>query len=305
MRSRRSWTVASTALTGLLVLSLPVAAEQEPPASAQQVRGSLVTSQDPDADTDYILGAEDLLDIQVAGVDALTRIVRISDAGKITLPLLGEVRAAGLSRSALERDLAVRLEERYLNDAQVSVFIKEYGSKMVSVLGAVMKPGRYTMTSRRTLLDMLSEAGGLKDDAAPFAVITRKPAGPDAPPETLRVDLNALLYDARSDLNLEITQGDLINVPRDRPMYVYVHGAVNKPGEFETPSSRPLTLLQAIAKAGGTTDRAALKKVQLLRRREDGSQETIPIDLKAIMRGQVEDPVLQDGDVVVVQETYF
>ena len=152
---------------------------------------------------------------------------------------------------------------------------------------------------------MLSEAGGLKDDAAPFAVITRQPAAPGAQPETLRVDLDALLYDARSDLNLEITQGDLINVPRDRPMYVYVHGAVNQPGEFETPGSRPLTLLQAIAKAGGTTDRAAVRKVQLLRRREDGSQETIPIDLKAIMRGQVEDPVLQDGDVVVVQETYF
>ncbi len=290
MRSRFAWMVAAGLLSCLPVSALPMAAEQEPPAAA---------------DTDYVLGAEDLLDIQVAGVDSLTRIVRISDAGKITLPLLGEVRAAGLSRSALERDLASRLEERYLNDAQVSVFIKEYGSKMVSVLGAVMKPGRYTMTSRRTLLDMLSEAGGLKDDAAPFAVITRKPAGPGAPPETLRVDLDALLYDARSDLNLEITQGDLINIPRDRAMYVYVHGAVNEPGEFETPRSRPLTLLQAIAKAGGTTDRAALKKVQLLRRREDGSQETIPIDLKAIMRGQVEDPVLQDGDVVVVQETYF
>jgi len=305
MSSRRSRMTAAALLAGSLLLAPPTPAAAGPQAADKPVSGRLVPAPDPSADTDYVLGAEDLLDIQVSGVEALTRVVRVSDAGKITLPLLGEVRAAGLSRSALERDLASRLEERYLNDPQVSVFIKEYGSKMVSVLGAVMKPGRYAMTSRRTLLDMLSEAGGLKDDAAPFAVITRKPASPETPPQTLRVDLDALLYDARSDLNLEITQGDLINVPRDRPMFVYVHGAVNKPGEFETPSSRPLTLLQAIAKAGGTTDRAAVRKVQLLRRRTDGSQETIPIDLKAIMRGQVEDPVLQDGDVVVVQETYF
>lgn len=269
--------------------------------------GSLTptTEFDLPASTDYVLGSEDLLDIQVVGVESLTRIVRISDAGKITLPLLGEVHAAGLSRTALERDLAVRLEENYLNDPQVSVFIKEYGSKMVSVLGAVERPGRYAMTSRRTLLDLISEAGGLEDDAAPFAVVTRQPTNPEETRETLRVDLDALLYGDRPDLNMEIARGDMIHIPRDRPVFVYVNGAVNRPGEFETPRSRPLTLLQAIAKAGGTTDRAAVRKVQLLRRKDDGSQETIAIDLKAVMRGELEDPVLQSGDVVVVQETYF
>jgi polysaccharide export outer membrane protein len=161
------------------------------------------------------------------------------------------------------------------------------------------------MTSRRTLLDMISEAGGLLDDAAPFAVVTRQPANAGEARETLRIDLDALLYGDRPDLNIEITHGDLIHIPRDRPVFVYVNGAVNQPGEFETPRSRPLTLLQAIAKAGGTTDRAAVRKVQLLRRKDDGSQETISIDLKAVMRGELEDPILQSGDVVVVQETYF
>lgn len=275
-----------------------------PPASDRPVAGRLGVI-DATIDSDYILGAEDLLDIQVVGVEELTRAVRISDAGRITLPLLGEVVAAGISRTALERDLARRLAENYLHDPQVSVFIKEYGSKMISIIGAVEEPGRYAMSSKRTLLDLISEAGGLKDDAAPFAVVTRQPQADGEDRETLRVDLDALLYDDRSDLNLPIHEGDLIHIPRDRPAFVYVNGAVNKPGEFETPRSRPLTLLQAIAKAGGTTDRAAVRKVQLLRRLPDGSQETLAIDLKAIMKGQAEDLILQDGDVVVVQETYF
>jgi protein involved in polysaccharide export with SLBB domain len=119
------------------------------------------------------------------------------------------------------------------------------------------------------------------------------------------VDLDALLYGGRVEMNPEITQGDLIHIPVDLPVRIYVNGAVKAPGEFETRRSRPLTVLQAITKAGGPSERAALRKVELLRRAADGSQAAIPVDLKAVMKGNAEDPVLQDGDVVVVPETYF
>jgi polysaccharide export outer membrane protein len=161
------------------------------------------------------------------------------------------------------------------------------------------------MTGRRTLLDMLSDAGGLTEEAGPTAIITHRPRTPDAVPETVRVDLHALLYEGKAEMNPEIAQGDLIHVPVDLPVRVYVHGAVNSPGELETRLSRPLTVLQAITKAGGATERAALKKVELLRLGADGSKKTIHVDVKAILQGRAEDIVLQDADVIHVPETYF
>ncbi|MFQ5718338.1 MAG: polysaccharide biosynthesis/export family protein [Acidobacteriota bacterium] len=256
------------------------------------------------SDHEDLLGAEDLLEISVAGVEDLSRTVRVSDSGHITLPLIGAVQVAGLSPAALENSLAHRLEARYVNNPQVSVFVKEYGSKMVSIIGAVHKPGRYPMLGRRTLLDMISSAGGLTDEAGPFALITRHGVSHTTEPETIQVDLEALLYRHQTDLNTEIDPGDLVHIPVDLPVRIYVNGAVGKPGEYETTASKPLTLLQAITKAGGLTARAARKKVEILRQTDDG-QATISVDLKKVMHGQATDPVLADGDVVVVRETYF
>ncbi|MFQ5669648.1 MAG: polysaccharide biosynthesis/export family protein [Acidobacteriota bacterium] len=287
----------------VLLASLAAAPPGDPPGDPPaRLAGHLEVASEEGG---YVLGAEDLLDIQVVGVEPLSRTVRVSGAGEITLPLLGMVQVAGLTRSDLERSLAARLEERYLHNPQVSVFVKEYGSKMVSVLGAVKKPGRYPMLGRRTLLDMISDAGGLTEEAGPLAVITHRPEAAGRPAGVLRVDLKALLHGGGREVNPEITQGDLIHVPVDLPVKVYVNGAVKNPGEYETRLSRPLTVLQAITKAGGASDRAALKKVELLRQLPDGSQETLALDLKAIMRGEAEDPVLRDGDVIIIRETYF
>ncbi|MFQ5766566.1 MAG: polysaccharide biosynthesis/export family protein [Acidobacteriota bacterium] len=254
---------------------------------------------------EYVLGAEDLLDVQVVGVDALSRTVRIAQSGNITLPLLGTIQVQGLTRTDLEQSIASSLAEKYVNDPQVSVFVKEYGSRMVSVLGAVRQPGRYPMVGRRTLLDMVSDAGGLTEEAGPVAIITHRAASGKTDPSSTQVDLKALLYGGRADLNHLILPGDLVHVPVDRPVKIYVNGAVKTPGELEARLSQPLTVLQAITKAGGATQRAALKKIEILRRRQDGGQQVIPVNLKAIRKGRAEDLILQDGDVVVVPETYF
>ena len=102
-----------------------------------------------------------------------------------------------------------------------------------------------------------------------------------------------------------MSPGDVISVPIDRAVSVFVDGAVRTPGRLEEVASRPITLLQAIAKAGGTTDRASLKTVQILRRGEDQTKATARFNLKRIRQGKDPDPILEDGDVVVVPETFF
>ncbi|GAG26088.1 unnamed protein product, partial [marine sediment metagenome] len=108
--------------------------------------------------TDYRIGPKDLLDISVFGLDELTKTVRVSEDGKISLPLVGEVEVEGITKSDLEQKLSQLLEEKYLQNPQVTVFISEYQSKRVSVLGAVRTPGPYELLGRQTLLQIISQA---------------------------------------------------------------------------------------------------------------------------------------------------
>ena len=101
---------------------------------------------------DYRIGPKDLLDISVFGLDELSKTVRVSEDGRISLPLVGEVEVEGITKAALEKKLSQLLEEKYLQDPQVTVFISEYQSKRVSVLGAVRNPGPYELLGRQTLL---------------------------------------------------------------------------------------------------------------------------------------------------------
>ena len=101
---------------------------------------------------DYRIGPKDLLDISVFGLGELTKTVRVSEDGRISLPLVGEVEVEGITKAGLEKKLSQLLEEKYLQDPQVTVFISEYQSKRVSVLGAVRNPGPYELLGRQTLL---------------------------------------------------------------------------------------------------------------------------------------------------------
>jgi polysaccharide export outer membrane protein len=253
---------------------------------------------------EHPVGPEDLLEISVFEIPDLSRTVRVSAKGTISLPLLGEMRVDGLSSMQLESKLREELTKRYLQDPQVSVFVREYGSKKVSVIGAVGKPRVYEMLGPRTLLEVLSEAGGLTPQAGAELYVIR-PGKEGAEGKRLTVSVDDLMINRNPALNLAIQPGDIISAPNDRPSYVYVDGAVKTPGRIEQLASRPITLLQAVAKAGGTTDRANLKGVQILRQKEGGTQTSIQANLKRIRQGKDPDPILQDGDVVVVQETFF
>jgi polysaccharide export outer membrane protein len=255
------------------------------------------------ADPERPLGVEDLIEISVFEIPELNRTVRVSERGTLSLPLLGEVEAAGFSPRALEGRLRELLARRYLRDPQVSIFVREHGSKKVSVLGAVGKPGVYEMLGPRTLLQVLAQAGGLTQEAgADLHVIRRRPDGDE---ETISIPVNDLLVSRNPALNIAVQPWDVISAPLDRPVYIYIDGAVKTPGRIEQLASRPITLLQAIAKAGGATERANLRAIQILRQSPDGTQTIVEANVKKIRKGREPDPILGEGDVVVVPETFF
>ena len=124
---------------------------------------------------DYKIGPEDLLEISVFEEEKLNKTVRVSSQGNISLPLLGILRVKGLTANELEKEIRDLLAEKYLQDPHVGVFIKEYRSQRISVIGAVEKPGIFEVTGQKTVLDILSMGGGLKEDAGQLLFLIRPP----------------------------------------------------------------------------------------------------------------------------------
>ena len=285
---------------------ISVQVKREPPAGSEPVRASLAVAADaaPEGVDEALIGPEDLLEINVFELPELKTQARVMGDGTISLPLLGIVQAAGLTTTGLEARVRELLEERFLLDPQVTITVSEHMSRQVSVIGAVAKPGPYEMIGPRSVLQMLSEAGGLTKEAGTEIFIIRK-TGNAEKAERIRLDLEELVNEGDPSLNIMLSPGDVLNVPVDRPIYVFVDGAVRTPGQIEGRSSRPITLLQAVARAGGLTERANLRDVHVLRKDPDGRQTRIPVNLRAIRKGKQDDLILVDGDVVVVPETFF
>jgi polysaccharide export outer membrane protein len=260
----------------------------------------------PDLDRiggDYIIGKQDLLQISVFDLDALNQTVRVQDDGTITLPLIGNLHADGMTRSALEKAIAEHLSPKFVIDPQVSVFVKSYESKKVTVLGAVRLPGSFELIGSRTLLEVISLAGGaMKEQAVKTVQVIRRQ--PDGMSKTLTVDFAALEM-GDPTANIPIEGGDIIQFPVDDLLYIYVNGAVKTPGVFRIKRSDPVTVLRAVTIAGGVNDRGTGRRVKVLRTGADGTARTIPVDLKRIQKGKEPDLVLQNNDVVIVPEAYF
>jgi polysaccharide export outer membrane protein len=293
---------------------LAVVVGQEPeedaaPAAPDAIVGTAMPARvgrpagDEAATADYVIGGEDLIEINVFEQPDLNRTVRVSGEGTIRIPLVGVIPVSGLTTQQAEARIRDLLAEKYLTDPQVSLFVKEARSKKVSVVGAVEKPGTIEMLGRRTLLEAISEAGGLTQQAGRELHVLR----PDSSGAATRidVDLDDLMIHGNPELNIPILPGDVINVPIDRILHVYVDGAVRKPGEVEYKSSRPLNLLQAIAAAGGLSERASQKGILVIRNSPGGLQERLEVDLKAVRKGKEPNLMLRNGDTVYVPETFF
>jgi polysaccharide export outer membrane protein len=253
--------------------------------------------------TDYKIGPKDLLEISVFGLDELNSTERVSEEGKITLPLLGEIEVNGLTKGELENKISQLLEEKYLQDPQVSVFIAEYQSKMVSVLGAIQTPGRHELLGRQTVMDIIAKAGGLTSEAGDEIYVMRRRA--DGSNSSIKILIDELILNGKAELNIPLEADDVINIPIDKVVQIYVMGQVGNPGALDVKRSMIPTLLRAIAQAGGFGERAAKGGVIIKRIKEDGSEERIKVNVKDIIKGKKEDIQLEEGDVVIVPETIF
>lgn len=252
---------------------------------------------------DYKIGPKDLLEISVFGQDDLNTQVRVSEDGKITLPLIGEVEVEGLTKSELEKRVTQLLEEKYLQNPQVTIFIREYQSKRVSVLGAVQTPGRYELLGRQTLMQLISQAGGLTGEAGDEIIVIRENGS--GTNSSLKIPIEELFIHGNADLNIPLQPNDVINVPIDEMVNVYVMGQVRSPGALSVRKSKIPTLLQAIAHAGGFAERASKGGVVIKRRGKDGKEDRIKVNVKDIEKGKKKDIQLQENDVVIVPESIF
>ena len=258
---------------------------------------------------DYKIGPEDLLEISVFEEEKLNKTVRVSSQGNISLPLLGILRVKGLTANELEKEIRDLLAEKYLQDPHVGVFIKEYRSQRISVIGAVEKPGIFEVTGQKTVLDILSMGGGLKEDAGQLLFLIRPPRLEDEAakgskeigetiPRTFVIDLEELLVRGDLSLNLPLAHGDVVNVPVSGK--IFVGGEVKSPGGFPLKGKR-MTVSQAIAMAGGLIPESDGAETKIFRYSGRGAErEILSADVYAIQKGQSDDPYLKENDIIIV-----
>ena len=305
---------SSKAIKGQKPLPAPKSAPKDVPPEIFLPKGAeekgqapdvnLETKTVPDTPRDYIIGAEDLIEVSVYELPDMNKTVRVSGEGLISLPFVGEIKAEGLTQQELEKTIKGLLSERYITNPQVTVFIKEYKSKRASVIGAVENPGSYPLIGKRTILEIISEAGGITERAGKKLYLIRGTSS-ESSAESIPIDLEELIEKGNPELNLPVQPGDVISIPPEKFIYIYVFGAVNSPGQLEVKESESITVLQAITKAGGLTDRAAKTRVKIIRQDESGKKRIIKVNLKDIIKGKKKDIILQKDDIVIVPETFF
>jgi polysaccharide export outer membrane protein len=255
-----------------------------------------------EASAEYKIGPKDLLEITVLGVQEINKlVVRVSEESRITLPLLGEVGIGNLTKFEVEKKLAALAGEKIVLNPQVTVHIVEYMSRRVSVIGAVENPGPFELLGRQTVLAAISEAGGLTRDAGEEIILIRQL--PDGGSTSMRISSAGLFVQGDPKLNVVLEPGDVINVPVDKLVPIYVFGQVRNPGALQVRSSSLPTLTQAIAQAGGFTDRANRRKVRIRRKDASGKELEIAVNVRNILKGKVKDVPLQINDTVYVPES--
>jgi len=249
---------------------------------------------------DYKIGPEDLLEIDVFQVPELKTTARVSAKGYIKLPLTDSIEASGLSVSELETLIAKRLE-KYVTEPLVGVFVKDYRSQQISVLGSVKDPKVYYATGQRYLLDMLSLAGGLTPEAGSICIVQRISPGnagdKEATTEKIVIDLNKLLIDGNPDLNIPVHGGDIVQVPKSG--IFFVDGAVKGSGEYNLKNK--VTLTQAISMAKGLDDTASKSDIRIFRETGKPEREVITLDYDAVLSGQQKDIEIKDKDIIIVE----
>jgi polysaccharide export outer membrane protein len=255
-----------------------------------------------DAVVEYKLGPKDLLEIKVLEVPELNVDRRVTDNGTIDIPLLGDFQVSGLTASEVGSRLEETLTSKYVNRANVSVVVKEYANKPVSVVGAVRNSGSLTISGRWTLLQAISAAGGVTEAAGRKIYVLRR--SDNGLSDALEIDTEKLFLGSVTMWNIPILPADVINVAPKTQIRVFCLGEVKSPGALDFSSEDRLTLLSVVARAGGLTDRAS-KSILIKRRTTEGKESEVVVNLGRVLAGKDADPVLEPNDIVVVKESFF
>ena len=258
------------------------------PGSAQTV-----TQQAPD---DYIVGAQDVLKVTVYDEPTMSGSYRVDSDGSFQYPMIGRVPAAGLKPRDIAAALKMKLEDGYINRAQVTVDVEQFRSRSIFIVGEVRSPGKYPMTGQMTLIEALAAAGSTTPNASTEVLILRprdsattQPLTPDQMDQAnvSRVSLSDLQLGRLSE-NVSLREGDTIFVPKAEKFFIT--GQVKSPGAYTY--ERGLTVLQAISLAGGLTDKGSGRRIKAIRTVK-GKKAEVGVGL---------DDVIQPGDTLVIPQ---
>jgi polysaccharide export outer membrane protein len=283
----------------------PAAKVSTPPVFSIEpidIEPALFFGPEPASSANYLLGPEDVLEIRVFEMDQFDRTVRVSGDGSIELPLIGSIAVSGLVPEQAAARVAQKLRTGYVQNPQVDIFVREFNSRKISLLGAVKKPATYPIGGRLSLLQLIADAGGVTEDANRVLYVFRQ--SEDGRRARLLVPLNELLVKGDPHWDIWLQPGDVVSVPPQELIRVSALGAVEKPGIYELPKDEA-SLLQALASAGGLTKRASRKGIEIQRRGQSGTAVLLKVDLGDILSGKKPDLMLLEGDVINVKERFF
>ncbi|MBS1875374.1 MAG: polysaccharide biosynthesis/export family protein [Acidobacteria bacterium] len=282
-------------------------------AASATAQAIVVTPSSPTGPSTYTLGPGDQIIVKVLDLDELspdrTGAIRIDARGDITLPLVGRVPAEGLTTDQFALQLATRFK-KFLHEPDVTVSLLEMRSQPISVLGAVQQPGVHQLMGRKTLFEVISIAGGLRQDAGHQVKITRRlewgriplrDAQDDATGRfsVASVSVRSVMDASRPDENIEIKPNDVISVPRAE--LVYVVGAVKKAGGYILGEHEQISALQALSLAEGLDRASAPGRARIMRAVPNSSErQEIPVDLKKVMAGRGQDLPLKADDILFI-----
>jgi polysaccharide export outer membrane protein len=281
--------------------------------SAEEQRKTVEAGQEAGAARKYVLGPDDRINVWVLRLDEISgKTFTIDEDGNVSMPLIGQMHVAGKTTARVETELTEQLK-KYLLTPQVSVTLAESRSQPVSIVGAVVSPGVYQLRGDRTLLEMLTAAGGLKGEAGGYAKIRRAAAYgriplPSATSDAdgnftvAEVNVKALLASEHSQNNIELLPHDVITVPAAQ--MIYVVGEVSRPGNYSSDERGNLTVLQALSMAGGVTKAAAPQNAMVLRPILGGPKRAeLAVDLRRLLKGKSPDIPLMPNDILVVPDS--
>jgi polysaccharide biosynthesis/export protein len=270
-------------------------------ASAQALTASPTAVAPEAAPDEYLISVQDTVNVTVWENADLTGKFIVQPDGAITLPLVGRIKAAGLSLRGFEAQLTRALADGFLIEPRVAVTLDQARGSRIFIFGAVSSPGAYALPEGQTLIEALVRAGYASASQVVVVRPKRPSSGPTLPEnagdaEVIRVNLKELEKDVEHGSlarNIPLHDGDTVFIPRSDPTRIFVSGQVRTPGAYSITENT--TVLQALTLAGGATESAAINRLRVMRI-VDGKQKTINVKIT---------DVVQPGDTLVVPERYF